>query len=113
MYMKNIIAYVVFICFLCISCQEEVPAHYRIEIFNETEDGDITFAIAGDTLYTSPGEIEVTQTEPGSQSWTMHIEFPNPPYIVDEVGSVDVDSHKRCTITGERGVYAYRWDDIE
>ncbi|MBN2620704.1 hypothetical protein JXB22_06385 [candidate division WOR-3 bacterium] len=84
-----------------------------IEVMNETIDAEITFMIAGDTVLTGPGVLEATQAEPGSQNWTMHIEFPNPPYIVDEVGTVEVDSHKRVTIYGERGVYEYRWDEIE
>lgn len=111
--MKKNIVYISLFCLLCIYCEEEIPGHYRMEIANGTVDAEITFYIMGDTLYTSPGDMEVTQAEPGSQSWAMHIEFPNPPYIVDEAGSIDIDSHKRCTITGERGVYAYRWDEVE
>ena len=108
--------YIAFLCcaaFVLVGCEEEIPAHYIIEVMNETLDADISFVIAGDTVLTGPGVVEATQAEPGSQDWSMHIEFPNPPYVVDEVGTVEVDSHKRFTIYGERGIYTYRWDGIE
>lgn len=105
-------------CYCCIAllfvvCGEEQPGHYAIEVMNETLDADITFIIAGDTVITAPGVLEATQAEPGSQNWSMRIEFPNPPYVIEEVGTVDVDFHKRLTIYGERGVYEYRWVTIE
>jgi hypothetical protein len=111
--MSKYIVYLCFVAFLLVACEKEVPAHYLIEVMNETLDADITFMIAGDTVFTEPGVLEATQAEPGSQNWSMHIEFPNPPHIIDEVGTVEIDSHKRFTIYGERGAYEYRWDEIE